>query len=58
MTTKTIAKTRHKPHTSRIIAEYAKSQPAAHVTLQDVQKSLSNIGVSLSKRVMDDREKR
>ncbi|MEK6700443.1 MAG: hypothetical protein AABZ10_15530 [Nitrospirota bacterium] len=58
MTTKTSAKTLHKPHTSHGLLAYLKKQPAAHATLHDVQKSLSHIGVSLSKRVSEEREKR
>jgi len=54
MAPKTIAK----PHTNPRLLSYIKRQPLPHGSLQDVQKSLSAIGISLSKRVTEDREKR
>jgi hypothetical protein len=57
MSTKTIAKTQLKPHTSHRLLNYAKKQPASKATLHDIQASLSGIGISLSKRVTDDRNK-
>lgn len=37
---------------------YMKKQPPVPLSLKDIQKSLSHIGVSLSKRIIQDREKR
>ena len=37
---------------------HAKAQGQTNVTLRDIQKSLSGIGVSLLMRVIEDREKR
>ncbi|MEK6743793.1 MAG: hypothetical protein AABZ15_09290 [Nitrospirota bacterium] len=58
MVTKTGIKTKLKPHASRKLLDYAKNQPAAKVTLHDIQVTLSNIGISLSKRVTEARDKR
>ena len=58
MTTKSIVKTPIKPHTSRKLLDYAKNQPASKATLRDIQAKLSNIGISLSKRVTEERDKR
>jgi hypothetical protein len=49
------------PGHSRIstkLLRHAKKQGHTDVTLKDIQKSLSGIGVSLSKRVTEEREKR
>jgi len=58
MATKTVIKTPLKPHTSRKLLDYARNQPAAKATLHDIQKKLSNIGISLSKRIKEERDKR
>jgi len=58
MATKTVVKTPLKPHTSRKLLDYAKNQPASKATLHDIQAKLSNIGISLSKRVTEERDKR
>lgn len=58
MTTKISPKEIRKPHVDVALNEYLKKQPRSNSTLQDVQKSLSRINVSLSQRVMDDRERR
>jgi len=58
MATKTVVKTPPKPHTSRRLLDHAKNQPASKVTLHDIQASLSGLGVSLSKRITEDRDKR
>lgn len=58
MTTKTSPKEIRKPHVDVALNEYLKKQPRTRTTLQDVQKSLSRSNVSLSQRVMDDRERR
>ncbi len=43
---------------SEKISEYIKKQPPVNISLKDIQQSLSNIGVSLSRRVIEHREKR
>jgi hypothetical protein len=58
MATKTLARTPLKPHTSRRLLDHAKKQPASNVTLHDIQARLSNTGISLSKGVVEDRDKR
>jgi len=58
MATKTVVKTPLKPHTSRKLLDYARNQPASKATLRDIQAKLSNIGISLSKRVAEERDKR
>jgi hypothetical protein len=47
-----------RPHTSPKLLKHMKEAPRVNVSLKDVQKSLSGTGVSLSKRVMEEREKR
>jgi hypothetical protein len=47
-----------KPHVDVALTEYLRKQPRSRTKLQDIQKSLSRINVSLSQRIMDDREKR
>ena len=58
MATKTVTKTPLKPHASLRLLGYAKKQAAPKTTLHAIQARLSGIGISLSKRVMDDRDKR
>ncbi len=58
MATKTVIKTKLKPHASRKLLDYAKNQPASKATLHDIQVTLSSIGISLSKRVTEERDKR
>jgi len=55
---KALAKTMGQPHISTKLHRHAKMHGHTDVTLKDIQKSLSGIGVSLSKRVIEDREKR
>jgi hypothetical protein len=55
---KALAKAVGQPHISTKLLRHAKKQGQTDVTLKDIQKSLSGIGVSLSKRVIEDREKR
>lgn len=55
---KALAKVMGQPHVSTKLHRHAKAHGHTDVTLKDVQKSLSGIGVSLSKRVIEDREKR
>lgn len=40
------------------LQKYLKKQPQVNISLRDIQQSLSNIGVSLSKRVIEEREGR
>jgi len=56
--TKANTKDIHKPHVDAALIEYLKRQPRPRTKLQDIQKTLSRLSVSLSQRVMDDREKR
>lgn len=58
MGTNTAIKRVHTPHTNPRLRKYLEEQSAPEVSLKDIQKSLSKIGVSLSKRVLEDREKR
>jgi hypothetical protein len=58
MATKTTTKTAHKPHASHRLRSYLKKQPSTHTTLHEIQATLSQIGISLSKRVSEEREKR
>lgn len=55
---KALAKAAGQPHVSTKLLRHAKRQGQSDVTLKDIQKSLSGIGVSLSKRVIEDRVKR
>ncbi len=55
---KALAKAVGHPHISTKLLRHAKKQGQTDVTLEEIQKSLSGIGVSLSKRVIEDREKR
>jgi len=55
---KALAKAAGQPHVSTELLRHAKKQGQTDVTLKEIQKSLSGIGVSLSKRVIGDREKR
>ena len=56
--TKASTKEIRKPHVDAALTEYLKKQPRPRTKLQDIQKTLSLLNVSLSQRVMDDREKR
>lgn len=55
---KTAIKTAPIPHTGSKLHRYLKKMSQVNVSLKDVQKSLSGIGISLSKRVIEEREKR
>lgn len=46
------------PSVSSKLQKYLKKQPQVNISLRDIQQSLSNIGVSLSKRVIEEREGR
>jgi len=55
---KTLARSAVQPHVSTKLHRHVKKQGYIDITLKDVQQSLSGIGVSLSKRVIEAREKR
>lgn len=55
---KALAKAAVQPHISTKLHRYLKKQRPTDVTLKDIQRSLSGIGISLSKRVIEEREKR
>jgi len=55
---KTLAKVTGQPRISTKLHRHLKKQGHADVTLKDIQRSLSGIGVSLSKRVIEERETR
>lgn len=44
-------------HISLKLKEYIKNQPRVTVPLKEIQQSLSNIGISLSQRVIKERER-
>jgi hypothetical protein len=55
---KALVKTTAHAHVSSKIHRHLKKQGQAGVSLKEIQKSLSNIGISLSKRVVEERAKR
>ncbi|MEW6002950.1 MAG: hypothetical protein AB1638_09940 [Nitrospirota bacterium] len=55
---KVVRESEYKPHISSKIQRHLKELPKVNISLKDVQKSLSGIGVSLSKRVTEERDKR
>ncbi len=55
---KVIETAKSKPHISSKLHRHLKKLPEVKVSLREVQQSLSNIGISLSKRVIEEREKR
>jgi hypothetical protein len=55
---KVIAKAVGQPHINTKLHRYLKKHGHTDVTLTDIQRSLSGIGVSLSKRVIEERQKR
>lgn len=55
---KSLAKAATQPHISITLHRHLKKQGRTDVTLKDMQRSLSGIGISLSKRVIEEREKR
>ncbi len=54
---KVLAKATGHPHISTKLHRHVKKQGHTDVTLKDIQRSLSGIGVSLSRRVIEEREK-
>jgi len=55
---KSLAKLAGRPHLSSKLHRHLKKVGHSDVTLKDIQESLSGIGVSLSKRVIEERNKR
>lgn len=55
---KALAKVVGQPHISSKIHRHLKKLGHSNITLKEMQRSLSDIGVSLSKRVIEEREKR
>lgn len=55
---KALAKAVGQPHISSKLHRHLKKLGHSDITLKDIQRSLSGIGVSLSKRVIEEREKR
>ena len=55
---KVVTKTTVRPLVSTKLHQYLKKHGSSDITLKDIQKNLSGIGVSLSKRVIEEREKR
>jgi len=55
---KALAKVTGQPHISSRIHRHLKKLGHSDITLKDIQRSLSGIGISLSKRVIEEREKR
>jgi hypothetical protein len=55
---KALAKATGRAQISTKLHRYLKKQGHSNVLLKDIQRGLSNIGVSLSKRVTEEREKR
>jgi len=55
---KTLAKALGHPHISPKLHRHLKKLGHSDITLKEMQQSLSGIGVSLSMRVIDGREKR
>lgn len=55
---KALAKVAGQPRISSKIHRHLKKLGHSNITLKDMQRSLSDIGVSLSKRVIEEREKR
>ncbi len=55
---KALAKAVGQPHISSKLHRHLKKFGHSDIALKDIQRSLSGIGVSLSKRVIEEREKR
>jgi len=55
---KSLAKLLGQPHMSSKLHRHLKKAGHSDITLKDIQESLSGIGVSLSKRVIEERNKR
>ena len=55
---KALPKAMGRAQISTKLHRYLKKQGHSNVLLKDIQRGLSNIGVSLSKRITEEREKR
>lgn len=55
---KALAKAAGQPHISSKLHRHLKKVGHLDVTLEQIQQSLSGIGVSLSKRIIEERDKR
>lgn len=55
---KALEKIAEQPHICSKLHLHLKKQGDTNITLKDMQRSLSGIGISLSQRVIEDREKR
>jgi hypothetical protein len=55
---KALAKAVGQPHISSKLHRHLKKLGHSNITLKDIQQNLSGIGISLSKRVIEEREKR
>ena len=55
---KTLVKAIGQPHISSKLHRHLKKLGHSDIALKDIQRTLSGIGVSLSKRVIEEREKR
>ncbi|MBZ0168878.1 MAG: hypothetical protein K8F29_05460 [Kofleriaceae bacterium] len=55
---KALAKTMDHPHISSALHRHLKKARRSNASLKDIQQSLSGIGVSLSKRVIEERDRR
>jgi hypothetical protein len=55
---KALAKAAGQPRISTKLHRHLKKQGHTDITLKDIQHSLAGIGVSLSRRVIEEREKR
>jgi hypothetical protein len=55
---KTLSKAVGQPHISSKLHRHLKKLGHSEITLKDMQRSLSGIGISLSKRVIEERAKR
>jgi hypothetical protein len=55
---KTLPRSAVQPHVSTKLHRHVKKRGHTDITLKDIQQSLSDIGVSLSQRVIEAREKR
>jgi hypothetical protein len=55
---KTLSRAVGQPHISSKLHRHVKKLGHSEITLKDMQRSLSGIGISLSKRVIEERENR
>ena len=55
---KALARAVDRPHISSILHRHLKKARRSDATLKDIQQNLSGIGASLSRRVIEERDKR